>query len=283
MITLGSDVEVDEANESKLDKLSLECSRCGRCCREFEGQIHFQPSAPFLTQSPKKNSVLLPPLVQLYFRIFLDWKRELPASSDLSPTKKPFHKLNFTPSSGIRFYIPSKRQIWAAHPSEAAELLPLQSQESPDCMFLDYILDSNTPFCIIHGQHPTMCDEYPRSKGYVCKNHPERKYTLRFLEYQRSKIGFAIDVLQKLYREQIQSPHAFDLLTLLMDFGTFSTLESQQFFQSQFGILKSSWDSMLEQLEGFQLISVKNGQIEGISLKEVEYLVDRIMAERQWK
>ncbi len=273
---------MDNSNGATLEILDLDCSRCGRCCKEFEGQIHFKSSAPFLSQSSKNNSESYHPWVRLYFKIFLDWKREISASSEVSPVKKPSDVTDNIPSSVFHYFIPTKRQIWRAHPSEAAEFLPQTSRESPDCLFLDYQNDTNTPFCIIHGQHPIMCDEYPRSKGYVCKNHPERKYSLMFLEYQRSKIGFAINVLHQIYPEQIQDPHSFDLLTLLMDFGTFSVLATQKFFQDQFGISKQEWNSMLENLVGLQLISLKNDQMNGISLKEIEYMVDRTIKERNW-
>ncbi|MHA1674520.1 MAG: hypothetical protein ACTSYI_12950 [Promethearchaeota archaeon] len=265
---------MDESNESILDEYSPECSRCGRCCWEFEGQIHFQSSAPFLSQSTENNSESFHPWVQLYFRIFMNRKHDLLESSKIDSKANPQRAIGYT--------VPSKRQIWSTHPSEAAEFLPSTSRESPDCLFLDYENGTNTPFCVIHGQHPIMCDEYPRSKGYVCKNHPERKYTLMFLEYQRSKIGFAINVLHQIYPDQIQDPHSFDLLTLLMDFGTFSVLATQKFFQDQFGISKQVWNSMLENLVGLQLISLKDDQIDGISLKEIEYIVDRTIKERNW-
>ncbi|MHA1522695.1 MAG: hypothetical protein ACTSRK_21220 [Promethearchaeota archaeon] len=271
-----------ESYGSKLDKLSLECSRCGRCCREFEGQIHFQPSAPFLIQSTEKNSDSFHPWVQLYFQIFMDLRSDLPASSDPESKKIQHSASDSAKSLKFRYNVPSKRQIWSIHPSEAAEYLPPSSRDSPDCLFLDYSTDNHTPFCIIHGQHPKMCDEYPKSKGFVCKNHPERKYTIGFLEYQREKIGFAVKLLNQIYGDEIQETHAFDLLALLMDFGVFSALATKNFFQVQFGISEQEWESMLEKLDDLQLISLKEDEMTGISITEIEYLVDRVMKERKW-
>lgn len=253
-----------------------ECSRCGRCCIEFEEQIHFThqqtgDQTNIIFSERERSEVHL--FVDLYRQIIGHWMR-------LNPKTKEFD-----------YYIPSKRQIWNNHPNLANKYLPKETQNASECLFLAWNpktmedgTEINEPYCIIHGSHPIMCQDYPASKGYVCKNHPERKYTSDFLRYQQQKIGFAIEVLKQLFHEKIPSKYsfAFEILTILMDFGDFDIIRLKNFFQTSFKISDEDWQTVISLLVSHQLISVKNDKIQGISLKETEYLVDRIMKERGW-
>ncbi|MCF2139806.1 MAG: hypothetical protein K9W44_07120 [Candidatus Lokiarchaeota archaeon] len=258
----------------------FQCSRCGKCCIEFEGQIHFKSSESFISPNYSESSHQeireknQHPYITLYRKIQQKW-----CIFD-SSTKEN------------RYYIPSKRQIWERHPKLAENFLPYSSKKSKECLFLAWHQSSfpqsslktaeNIPYCIIHGNHPEMCRNYPKSKGYVCKNHPERKYTIHFLHYQQKKIGFAINVLKQLYKEKVFHPFAFDLLALLMDFGDFSKKKVQNFFFSEFDISLEVWKNTIQDLLELHLISEKDQNIQGISLKETEYLIDRIMNELGW-
>ena len=140
----------------------------------------------------------------------------------------------------IKIYIRELPKQW----QETLQKLEKDSPQAAECMFLvwessiepsspteyftPYISyfrtsDNFLPSCSIHNLKPQMCIDYPTSKGSVCLNHPERKYTHEFYQYQQQKIGFVIQVVVELYKNKIPSinPVGQHILTLLMDFGKF--------------------------------------------------------------
>ncbi|RLI64039.1 MAG: hypothetical protein DRO88_08395 [Promethearchaeia archaeon] len=247
------------------------CSRCGRCCIEFEGQIHFTSEEILHQKNPlffSQQKLPFNPYIELYNQIQTHWEKKNLQTGQ------------------IDYYIPSKRQIWKKHFDLAQKFFLKDSQNSTECLFLAWNLENGDSvresYCIIHGFHPNMCRNYPSSKGNVCKNHQERKYTMKFLQYQREKISFAIEVLKLLYQDKITFEFVYDVLTLLMDFGNFNLKILQKFFQTNFKISDPDWTKGISQLLSHQLVTIEEEQIQGISLKETEYLVDRIMEERGW-
>lgn len=250
------------------------CSRCGRCCIEFQNQIHFDENEEFIVQGCITPGSPQHPTITIYQKTIEFWKKEIPTSKEKIEKKMP--------SNSFWYMIPSKKAIWTNFHSLAVQYLPESSQENTECLFLDWNTETHLPYCQIHGYHPKMCRDYPLSKGFVCKNHPERKYTPYFLDYQRQKIGFAIQTIKQIYASKIHFAFSFDLLTMLMDFGSFSLSKLKAFFLSTQSILESEWNKGIKDLLNLQLISVDQDHIEGISLKELEYLIDCIMQEKNW-
>ncbi len=252
------------------ETLNFLCSRCGRCCVEFANQIHFTPEEKFITsifdhKNPKINS-----LINLFH----------------------IHKDKFKKEIGgkIRYYIPSKKRINELSNGNLEYFSKSFSKNMDECMFLDWInisdlkkktskLISN---CLIHEYNPRMCNEYPTSKGNVCKNHPENKYSRIFFKYQKNKIGFAIKVLKELYSNRITNEICFNILTILMDFGKFDFQLLQNFLLDEFEYSIEDFQESINILKEYNLISLINNNIEGISLKETEIIIDQLIKERGW-
>jgi len=243
------------------------CDNCGKCCIEFTNQIRFQDSETLLAISEKTPNLQKNPLISLFFRI------------------KDFFKKNIDGKE--QYFVPTKSEIMP-HLNEKEKKLFNNSNSADyngdECMFLSWktVNKKRTSFCQIHNFSPRMCKDYPSSKGGVCLNHPERYYTMEFLEYQKKKIGFAIKVLRKIYGEKVKFQIGFDIICFLMDFGRFSYDKVQDFFISNFHISSSEFVSAVQEFVKLSLIFNVNGEIESISIKETERVVDDLMKKFGW-
>lgn len=281
----------------------MECSRCGRCCIEFEGQIRFSPNEPLIQAIDSLCKSTPNPVLSVYQTVMAQYagkfSRLVYNNKNLAQLEKKtvtvkgslndFSVLrisNEDPDAPFWYFLPSKRMLWCEFPELASQVLPSTTQTSQECIFLTWVNEASAeqkiPICTIHGTHPQMCDAYPQSKGWVCRNHPERKYTRVFFEYQRSKIGFAINALKMIYESKVMPDQGFDLLTLMMDFGTFQLPQLEHFFISEFQLDHPTWSAILTNLLALELISIHGSQIQGISFNEVELKIDHIMHSNNW-
>lgn len=241
------------------------CDRCGKCCCEFNAkgyQIHFRPDDSFFQLTPEQQIQLNPPLVSIYLRVkshFIEKQHTIP-----------------------RYLIPTIQQIQPYLTDIEKNQIPLTNENQHDCLFLQRNKDGTTQ-CVIHQYNPSMCHKYPENKGGACLNHYERRFTKKFLEFQRTQIGFAIKILRELHDGKITDPIAWELVTFLMDFGQFPLNKVRNFFVVLFHIDSQQFDHLVHLLAEFTLVRVvENKYIEGISLKEVESVVDKIMEDRGW-
>ncbi len=240
----------------------MECDRCGKCCYEFTTQIHFLPGEEFLKSSVDFADESINFLVEK-FHI----------------TNENFRRVS---KGKIRHFIPTKDQILPYIDQTKQQTLKAGMKYPHECLFLRW--KNDLPVCIIHKYNPQMCKDYPIvSKGGVCRNHPERKYTRAFLNYQKSKIGFAIGAVQKIYGERISNNLAYEILTLLMDFGDFDKEKLMQFFEKEFHSEREEIEEVIHELLALGLLFCEKDRIQGISLKEVEKMIDQIMKEHGWK
>ena len=104
------------------------------------------------------------------------------------------------------------------------------------------------------------------------------------MEYQREKIGLAVQVLKQIYGPKIKysDPVGFEILTLLMDFGRFKKSLLENFIEQEFAISSDVYGNVLAELFDLNLISVYEDGIEGISVKEVDRAVTQIMQTNGW-
>lgn len=246
----------------------MECSRCGKCCIQFAHQIHFLEHEPFVTalRSPSWQSIL-------------DKFSEPGQKARICIYRKVMQSLLHDEGGIIKYHIPIKEEVQIFLSSEEKEVIILTPQNHKECIFLDW---NPLPYCMIHDSKPAMCKNYPSNKAWACLNHPERYYTRPFLEFQRSQIGRAVDVLRYFYHEKVHDHVAFEILTLLMDFGKFSIPQLKHFFVSEFAVEPDEFQRIVDQLFKLTLVYIKGDEIEGISVKEVERSVDQIMKERNW-
>ncbi len=243
------------------------CDNCGKCCIEFTNQIRFQCDENLLTLFEKSPNLQQNPLISLFFRIKEYFKKDIdgkifyfvPTKSDLLPFLSVKDKNIFNNSSDTDL-------------------------NCKECMFLSWktVNNGRISFCQIHNYNPKMCKDYPSSKGGVCLNHPERYYTMEFFEYQKKKIGFAIKVLKKIYGEKVKFQIGFDIICFLMDFGKFSYDRVRNFFIKNFHISSSEFVNAVQEFVKLSLIFNVNGDIESISIKETERLVDDLMDKFGW-
>ncbi len=245
--------------------MSNRCSRCGRCCTEFATQIHFQSEEPFVTLSEQDLTSIVPILGPIYYRI-----------------KDKFMK---TAEGAEKYFIPTKEQVTPYLTPREKLMLDIADHNPKECMFLKWTDDElKLPYCIIHEYHPRMCVEYPTSKGGACLHHTERKYSHDFLEYQREKIGLAVQVIRQIYASKMKysDPVGFELLTLMMDFGKFKRNLLESFLLREFHTSKEEFDNVVGELFDLNLISLHEDEIEGISVKEVDRAVTQIMQTNGW-
>ena len=245
--------------------VDMPCDRCGKCCYMYNArghQIHFQPDAPFF-QLSQQEQYNLHSLVPIYLHVKDDFKK-----------KK---------NDNLRYFIPTKAQIQSYLTPSQHMMIPLTDTNGSECMFLQWTTNSLAK-CVIHAYNPKMCREYPENKGGACLNHVERRYTEKFLTYQHQQIGFAVKILRELHRNKITDPLAWEIVTFLMDFGRFPLQKVRNFFVVFFKITSQHFDHIVHLLEKFTLVRViEQTWIEGIALKEVEQVIDTIMAEKGWK
>ncbi len=243
------------------------CDNCGKCCIEYTNQIRFQNDECLLMLFKTSPELQRNPLISLFFRIKEFFKKEIEGK--------------------IQYFVPTK-----------ADLLPYLSEEEKkrfnisnntdlngkECMFLSWktVNHKRISFCQIHDYVPKMCRDYPSSKGGVCLNHPERYYTMEFFEYQKKKIGFAIKVLRKIYGEKVKFHIGFEIICFLMDFGRFSYDKVQDFFINNFHISSSEFANAVQEFVKLSLIFKVNGEVESISIKESERLVDDLIDKFGW-
>ncbi|XEO76388.1 hypothetical protein WKT22_01412 [Candidatus Lokiarchaeum ossiferum] len=241
--------------------MNMDCDRCGRCCYEFSHQIHFLSDETFILKPIEFQDNFVEEKVQLYHKYMDKFK------------KKTQNKM--------RFFIPTKKQIFPYLNSQSQKYLIDEMVHPNECMFLSW--QERLASCEIHQYNPQMCKDYPTAKGGVCKGHPEKKYTKHFYYYQKQKIGFAIQALEQIYSERINSPIAFEILTILMDFGDFNLDQLMVFFEKDFFYSKSEIVKAMDDLKDLGLIFQEQNRIQGISLKEVEAQIDEVMKRRGWQ
>jgi len=243
------------------------CDNCGKCCIEYINQIRFQSDEKSLDLFEKSSDLQQNPLISLFLRIKDLFKKDI--------------------NGKIQYFVPTQSEIMS-HLNEKEKKLFNNSNSADfngkECMFLSWktVNNKRISFCQIHDYIPKMCRDYPSSKGGVCLNHPERYYTMEFFEYQKKKIGFAIKVLRKIYGEKVKFQLGFDVICFLMDFGRFSYDKVQDFFISNFHISSSEFVSAVQEFVKLSLIFNVNGEIESISIKETERLVDDLMDKFGW-
>jgi len=243
------------------------CDNCGKCCIEYTNQIRFQSDEKCLDLFEKSSDLQQNPLISLFLRIKDLFKKDIDGK--------------------IQYFVPTKADLIPYLSEEEKKIFNISSNtdlNSKECMFLSWKTANNKriSFCQIHDYIPKMCRDYPSSKGGVCLNHPERYYTMDFFEYQKQKIGFAIKVLRKIYGEKIKFPIGFDIICFLMDFGRFSYDKVRDFFINNFNISSSEFVSAVQEFVKLSLIFNINNEIESISIKEIEKLVDNLMDKFGW-
>ncbi|MHA1920050.1 MAG: hypothetical protein ACTSWX_09920 [Promethearchaeota archaeon] len=181
-----------------------------------------------------------------------------------------------------QFFVPTKSDL-VPYLNQNEKKLLINSNNNDfngdECMFLTWKIEDNQKisFCEIHDLNPKMCKDYPASKGGVCLNHPERYYTMDFFNYQKRKIGFAINVLRKIYGEKVNYDIGFDIICFLMDFGKFTYTKVRDFFLQNFNLAASEFDKAVQEFIKLSLIIRINDKLESISVKEVDRLVDDII------
>jgi len=244
-----------------------ECDRCGKCCIEFTHQIRFQNNEHLLELFEKSPKLQQNPLLSLFFRIKNNFKKVIDGKEQyFIPTK----------SDILPFLYESEKNLF--------EISNISEFNNKECMFLSWKTENNRKisFCQIHQYSPLMCKQYPSSKGGVCLNHPERYYTMVFFEYQKKKIGFAIKVLRKIYGDKVKYNIGFDIICFLMDFGRFSCEKVRDFFIKIFHISSSDFMSAVQEFVKLSLIFNVNNELESISIKETERLVDDLIDKYGW-
>lgn len=243
---------------------NFSCDRCGKCCFEYNAkgyQIHFHPNDNFFSLT-REEQCMLHPLVALYLRVKNEYIEKNGAQS--------------------RYLIPTKQQMQAHLREKEKEIIPLSENNGDECMFLGWT-ENNLAICYIHKYNPQMCRDYPSNKGGACLNHYERRFTAQFLNFQHQQIGFVIKILRELHRNKINDPIAWEIITFLMDFGRFPLHKVRNFFIVYFHISSERFDRLIHLLAEFTLISIIDDTfIEGISLREVEKIVDKMMDELGW-
>ena len=215
----------------------------------------------------KSSNLQQNPFLSLFFRIKNNFKK-------VNGDKEEY----FIPTkSDVLPYLDEKEKI-LFNISNSSEL------DNKECMFLSWKTENSRriSFCQIHQYSPIMCKQYPSSKGGVCLNHPERYYTMEFFNYQKKKIGFAIKVLRKIYGDKVKFHKGFDIICFLMDFGRFSYEKVQTFFINNFQISSSDFTSAVQEFVKLSLIFNVNGELESISIKETERLVDDLINKYGW-
>ncbi len=243
------------------------CDNCGKCCIGFTNQIRFQENEPIFLSFKTSPNLQQNPLISLFIRI------------------KDFFKKNIDGKK--QYFVPTKSEI-SSHLNENEKSLfnNLNSADfnGDECMFLSWRIVNNrrTSFCQIHGFSPRMCKDYPSSKGGVCLNHPERYYNIEFFNYQKKKIEFAIKVLKEIYSERVKYKIGFDIICFLMDFGKFSYNKVRDFFIKNFHISSSEFMSAVQEFVKLSLIFNINNELESISIKEIELIVDDMMDKYSW-
>lgn len=243
------------------------CDNCGKCCIEYTNQIRFQYDEYLLMLFETSPELQQNPLISLFFRIKEFFKKDIDGK--------------------IQYFVPTKSDLIPYLSVEEKKIFNISSDadlNNKECMFLSWKIDNNRriTFCQIHEYIPKMCKDYPSSKGNVCLNHPERYFTLEFFEYQKKKIGFAIKVLRKIYSDKVKFQIGFDIICFLMDFGKFSYEKVRDFFTINFHISSSEFVSAVQEFVNLSLIFNVNGEIESISIKETERLVDELMNKFGW-
>ncbi len=246
-----------------------ECDNCGKCCIAFINQIRFQDNEPIFDLFERSQSFQQNPLITLFFRIkdffekVIDGKKQyfVPIKSDLLQYLNEEEKKKFKISSNSETDLNGK-----------------------ECMFLSWKTVNNRriSFCQIHEYSPKMCKNYPSSKGGVCLNHHEKYYTIEFYEYQKNKIGFGIKVLKKIYGERVKFNIGFDIICFLMDFGKFPYDKVKDFFIKNFQTSSSDFMNAVQEFLKLSLIFNVDDELESISIKETERLVDDLMDKYGW-
>ncbi|QEE17678.1 YkgJ family cysteine cluster protein [Promethearchaeum syntrophicum] len=244
-----------------------ECDRCGKCCIEFTHQIKFQNNEPLLELFKISPKLQQNPLLTLFFRIKNNFKQVIDGKE---------HYFIPTKSGLLPFLNENEKKLFEN--SNNSEL------NNNECMFLSWKTENNRKisFCQIHQNSPLMCKQYPSSKGGVCLNHPERYYTMEFFNYQKKKIGFAIEVLRKIYGDKVKFQIGFEIICFLMDFGRFSYEKVRNFFISNFQISSSDFTSAVQEFVKLSLIFNVNNELESISIKETERVVDDLINKYGW-
>jgi Fe-S-cluster containining protein len=183
-------------------------------------------------------------------------------------------------------FVPTKGEIHQYYIEFDPKIFNFTEKEQNHCMFLDWIKDpemgEKLPVCLIQDFKPKMCRQYPEKKGWACLNHLDRRYSRSFLAYQRSQIGKAIEVIRTIHEGKISHDCAYDILTLLMDFGEYDLKTLKTFFVTELNISSQDFDNTIEELSSLSLVFLKGDCIEGIPMKDVEKVVDRIMKEMNW-
>jgi Fe-S-cluster containining protein len=242
-----------------------DCDRCGKCCIMFARQIHFRPDELIFLNKVTLESPIHNEILRIYLRIKDKYQNVVDGQK--------------------RFYIPIKRQISEDLKESELTLIPINSENQDECMFLVWREEGNSQIseCIIHEFNPKMCKDYPTSKGGACLNKKELKISEHFFNYQKEKVSMQIKVMKEILGKRINNPIAYDVLTLLMDFGKFPKEDVCSFFIKRSNITKEEFNLILDNLHEHTLVFFAEDWIEGISSKEVEKTVDAIMKDLNWE
>jgi Fe-S-cluster containining protein len=244
------------------------CDRCGKCCYIFNErghQIHFQPDAALFHLSLEAQEHLHPTLPSLFLNVRDDFKK--------------------CEDGKIRYYVPTKKEILPYLDKNPELKHQLEPENEVECMFLQW-KPTGEAECLIHQYNPTMCRNYPENKGGACLNHYERRFTKKFLAFQHSEVDFAVRVLKELHRNKITDVYAWEIVIFLMDFGKFPFDSVKAFFLDTFSINEKHFEQIVNHLAQFTLVrkieTDKRIFLEGISLKEIEKVVDEKITQFGW-
>jgi len=243
-------------------EIMTSCDRCGKCCYQFRHQIHYKDSE-FQTLSSNGNPEAI---FALFLKYASQWKKDVEGKD--------------------RYYVPIKQELNKILSASEIKQFGLESSNLDECMFLGW--DANKlPYCRIQTYKPSMCLEYPDSKGGVCLNHKERYYTRRFFDFQVIQNNMPIKVLKEFYREKITDEMSFKLITFMMDFGRFDRKKVQELFHQEFNLSKHDFDHLIYNLKKHELVSTyideAGERIESISSREVEKAIDAVCESMGWK
>jgi Fe-S-cluster containining protein len=171
-------------------------------------------------------------------------KIDLPLFTWFLQNKEQFLKME---NGKEKYFVPTKEEFkQKTNPQEFHELLTSQRQ-SNECIFLAW--DANGfPECRIQEFKPQMCKDYPDNKGGACLNHKERYYSRAFFEFQKRTVDMPIKVLKEFYYGKLTDERAYDILSLLMDYGRFRKQKVQLFFQNEFNYSVQDFEKLCKEL-----------------------------------
>ena len=217
------------------------CLRCGACCRTFSTQIRY-------CINPKEDN--WDDLDKYFKKIILTFNANS-QNENVFPYRRNRKDFYLNPEKEY-FFIPTKLEYLVSVLSSSFKLGNISETSKIFNILLDYsstipaneclflTLKNGLPSCTINKTHPEMCDNYPKGKGYVCLNQPDRHFTKTYLNHKIEKFRNEIEILKSVvpYFTEHNLEKSFDLIVFLIDFGFFEYAKVEKFF------IMNGWELM---------------------------------------